>query len=39
MGVGGASLATTISQVVTFGILLWFYLGGHSIIRLKLNFI
>ena len=25
MGVGGASLATTISQVVTFGILLWFY--------------
>lgn len=39
MGVGGASLATTISQVVTFGILLWFYLSGHSIIRLKLNFI
>ncbi len=37
MGVGGASLATTISQVVTFVILLWFYLGGHSIIRLSLN--
>lgn len=33
MGVEGASLATTISQFVTFGILLWFYLGGHSIIK------
>lgn len=33
MGVEGASLATTVSQFVTFGILLWFYLGGHSIIK------
>lgn len=35
MGVEGASLATTISQFVTFAILLWFYLGGHSIIKVK----
>lgn len=38
MGVGGASLATTVSQFVTFGILLWFYFGGHSIIRLKMRY-
>lgn len=37
MGVEGASLATTISQFVTFLILLWFYLGGHSLIPLKLR--
>ena len=30
MGVEGASLATTISQCVTFVILAWFYLGGHD---------
>ncbi len=35
MGVEGASLATTISQCVTFGILLFFYLGGHSVIKIK----
>ncbi len=35
MGVEGASLATTVSQFVTFVILLWFYLGGHSIIKVK----
>ncbi len=35
MGVQGASLATTISQCVTFLILMWFYLGGHSIIKIK----
>lgn len=35
MGVGGASLATTISQFVTLVILLWFYLGGHSVIKVK----
>lgn len=35
MGVEGASLATTVSQFVTFGILMWFYLGGHSIIQVK----
>lgn len=33
MGVRGASLATTISQFVTFGILLWFYFNGHSHIK------
>lgn len=35
MGVEGASLATTISQGVTFLILLWFYLSGRSIIKIK----
>lgn len=34
MGVEGASLATTISQFVTFAILMWFYLGGRSLIKL-----
>ena len=35
MGVEGASLATTVSQFVTFVILLWFYLGGRSIIKVS----
>ena len=35
MGVEGASLATTISQFVTFFILTWFYASGRSIIKLK----
>lgn len=35
MGVEGASLATTISQFVTFAILIWFYIGGHSVIKVK----
>ncbi|NCB63402.1 MAG: MATE family efflux transporter, partial [Clostridia bacterium] len=35
MGVEGASLATTVSQFVTFFILLWFYLSGRSIIKIK----
>lgn len=35
MGVGGASLATTISQFVTFAMLLWYYLSGRSIIKVK----
>ena len=35
MGVEGASLATTISQCVTFLILVWFYLGGRSILKIK----
>lgn len=35
MGVEGASLATTISQFATFAILLWFYLGGRAIIKIK----
>ena len=33
MGVEGASLATTISQCVTFVILAWLYLSGHSMIK------
>lgn len=37
MGVEGASLATTVSQFVTFFILAWFYLSGRSIIKLKLS--
>ena len=32
LGVQGASLATTVSQFVTFGILAWFYLSGRSVI-------
>lgn len=39
MGVGGASLATTISQVVTLCILVWFYFGGHSIIKISLQYV
>ncbi|MDF3005304.1 MAG: family efflux transporter [Oscillospiraceae bacterium] len=39
MGVEGASLATTISQVVTFSILVWFYLSDRSIIKVSLKFI
>ena len=35
MGVEGASLATTISQCMTFLILLWFYLSGRSIIKIR----
>lgn len=37
MGVEGASLATTVSQAVTFLILAVFYLGGFSTIKLKLR--
>ncbi len=37
LGVGGASLATTVSQFVTFFILLWFYLSGRSIIKLRIE--
>lgn len=35
LGVEGASLATTVSQFVTFGILAWFYLSGRSIIKIR----
>lgn len=35
MGVEGASLATTISQSVTFLILLVFYLGGFSVLKIS----
>lgn len=37
LGVAGASLATTVSQFVTFFILTWFYLSGRSIIKLRLR--
>ena len=37
MGVEGASLATTVSQCVTFLILACFYLSGRSIIRIRLK--
>lgn len=37
MGVEGASLATTVSQFVTFGILAWFYASGRSIIKIKVQ--
>lgn len=38
LGVQGASLATTVSQFVTFFILLWFYFSGRSIIKIKLQY-
>lgn len=38
MGVEGASLATTVSQFITFFILLFYYVSGHSIIKLKLRY-
>lgn len=37
MGVGGASLATTISQFVTMFILVWFYGSGRSVIKVGLS--
>lgn len=37
MGVEGASLATTVSQFVTFFILVWFYCSGRSVIKIKLR--
>lgn len=35
LGVQGASMATTVSQCVTFAILAWFYLSGRSIIKIR----
>ena len=35
MGVEVASLATTISQFLTFAILIWFYLSGKSMIKIN----
>ena len=37
MGVEGASLATTVSQFLTFFILAAFYASGHSIIKIKVK--
>lgn len=37
LGVAGASIATTISQFVTAGILFWFYFSGRSVIKLKMS--
>lgn len=39
MGVGGASLATTLSQFVTLAILVWFYGSGRSIIKVALKYV
>lgn len=39
MGVGGASLATTISQFITLAILVWFYCSGRSIIKVSLSYV
>lgn len=39
LGVAGASLATTVSQFVTFGILAWFYASGRSVIQIKAKLI
>ena len=35
LGVEGASIATTVSQFVTFFILIWFYASGRSIIKIR----
>lgn len=37
LGVAGASMATTVSQFVTFGILCWFYFSGRSVIKLRVR--
>lgn len=37
MEVEGASLATTVSQFVTFFIMTWFYLSGRSIIKIRVR--
>lgn len=37
MGVEGASLATTVSQFVTFFILTGFYVSGRSVIKIRLS--
>ena len=37
LGVAGASLATTVSQFVTFFILVWFYASGRSVIKIRLG--
>ena len=37
MGVAGASLATTISQFITFFILTWFYASGRSVIKIRVK--
>ena len=37
LGVAGASMATTVSQFVTFFILAGFYLSGRSVIKLRLK--
>ncbi len=39
MGVEGASLATSVSQFVTFGILVWFYASGRSIIKIRPKYV
>ncbi|MEG2958954.1 MAG: MATE family efflux transporter [Oscillospiraceae bacterium] len=39
MGVGGASLATTVSQIVTFAILVCFYWSGKSIIKISVKYL
>ncbi len=36
MGVAGAALATILSQIISFFILLWFYFSGRSIVKLSL---
>lgn len=38
MGVEGASLATTVSQFITFFILAWFYGTGRSVIKIRKEF-
>jgi len=37
MGMVGAAVATMISQILSFGILLYFFLAGKSIVRLRMR--
>lgn len=39
MGVEGASLATTVSQFATFAILIWFYMSGRSVIKIRPKYV
>lgn len=39
MGIAGAAIATAISQCVSFGILLWWFIRGKTSVRLRLSLI
>lgn len=37
MGIAGAGLSTALSQIISFGILLWMFLGGKTQCKLKIT--
>ena len=39
LGISGAAIATIVSQLISFGILLSFFLSGKSIIKIKIKYI